>query len=353
MRTSILMPNKPWLVDRRWSIGRIVAASLWIVLRTANRLISALPFELNFRNQIINHSYFANPINWKSVEKQILFGYSGLLVDKQGLDKDSGEKIVSRPHDYPTFFDRRVVRSGNFYVHSTNTPYNYFHFLFDFILPLFSVRKSNPDVRVYLPFSPAAWQVDWMNIIGQTQFECARVNGNFSADRIIKFDSFLDTNNRIVRPNQFLEFSDFVGKKLQSSNTTDGQKIYIRRSKSTMGRNVSNQPEIETILSEKGFKVLSLDKVSAGEQLTIFRNSRIIVSPHDAGLSNLLASSVGTRVIELLPIQEVGTFDMYKNICLLQGLDYKSLVSQTPQKYRIGEDFLVDGNILIESVGGA
>jgi capsular polysaccharide biosynthesis protein len=139
-----------------------------------------------------------------------------------------------------------------------------------------------------------------------------------------------------------------MGKKLQSSNTKDGEKIYIRRSKSTMGRNVSNQPEIETILSEKGFKVLSLDKVSAGEQLSIFRNSRIIVSPHDAGLSNMLASSAGTRVIELLPIQEVGTFDMYKNICLLQGLDYKSIVSHTSQDYIIGEDFWVDPALLAD-----
>jgi capsular polysaccharide biosynthesis protein len=348
MRTSILMPNKPWLVDRRRSFGRKVAAFVWVVLRTANRVINLIPFELNFRDRIINHSYFVNPTNWKSVEKQILFGYSGLLVDKHGLDKDSGQKLVSRPHDYSAFFDRRVARNGNFYIHSSNTPYNYFHFVFDFILPLFSMRKSDPDVKVYLPFSPAAWQVDWMSIIGQTQFECAKVNGNFSADRIIKFDSFLDTNNRIVSPNQYLEFSDFMGKKLQSSNTKDGEKIYIRRSKSTMGRNVSNQPEIETILSEKGFKVLSLDKVSAGEQLSIFRNSRIIVSPHDAGLSNMLASSAGTRVIELLPIQEVGTFDMYKNICLLQGLDYKSIVSHTSQDYIIGEDFWVDPALLAD-----
>jgi len=348
MRTSILMPNKPWLVDRRWSLGRVVAAFLWLVLRTANRLISALPFELNFSNRIINHSYFANPTNWKSVEKQILFGYSGLLVDKQGLDKDSDAKIVSRPHDYPTFFDRRVVGSGSFYIHSTNTPYNYFHFLFDFILPLFSMRQSDPDVKVYLPFSPAAWQIDWMNIIGQTQFECAKVNGNFSADRIIKFDSFLDTNNRIVRPNQYLEFSDFVGKKLQSSNTTDGEKVYIRRSKSTMGRNVSNQAEIEAWLSKRGFKVVNLDKVFALDQISIFMNSRVIVSPHDAGLSNLLASRAGTRVIELLPVQSVGKFDMYKNISVLQDLDYKSVVSHNSQEYTIGEDFSIETSRLAE-----
>ena len=113
MMTSILMPNKPWLVDRRWSLGRIVAACLWVVLRTSNRLISALPFELNFRNRIINHSYIVNPANWESVEKQILSGYSGLLVDKQGLDEDSSQKIASRPHDYPAFFDRRIVGNGD------------------------------------------------------------------------------------------------------------------------------------------------------------------------------------------------------------------------------------------------
>jgi capsular polysaccharide biosynthesis protein len=350
MRTSILMPNKPWLVDRRRSLGRIASAFLWLVLRTANRLISAIPFEINFWNRIINHSYFTNPTNWKSVEKQILFGYSGLLVDKQGLDVDSSQKIVSRPHDYPAFFDRRMVGNGDFYVHSTNTPYNYFHFIFDFILPLFSKRQSGEEVRVYLPFSPAAWQVDWLKLIGQSQFQRANVNGNFSADKIIKFDSFLDKDNKVVRPSQYLEFTRFVREKCQSFNTSYGEKIYIRRSKSTMGRNVSNQAEIEEWLSKRGFKVVNLDRVLALDQISMFMNSRVIVSPHDAGLSNLLASRAGMSVIELLPVQSVGKFDMYKNISVLQGLDYKSLVSHNSQDYRIGEDFSIETGRLADLI---
>jgi capsular polysaccharide biosynthesis protein len=119
-----------------------------------------------------------------------------------------------------------------------------------------------------------------------------------------------------------------------------------------MGRNVTNQAEIEADLSEKGFRVVNLDKLSAVDQLSIFRNSPVIVSPHDAGLSNLLVSPAGTRVIELLPVQDVGRFDMYKNICELQGLEYKSVVSYKPQEYIIGEDFMVNSKSFSESVGG-
>jgi hypothetical protein len=314
LKTAVLMPNKPWLVNRLRSSARNLSVVVWFFFRVANRLVNFLPFQINLGYRIISHSYFMNSSNWDTTEGQSLFGYCGLLLDKNGLDRDSRKKILERAHDYPVFFDKKVVRGGSYHVHSNNTPYNYFHYLFDFIVPLFLARQSNSEIRVYLPFSPSDWQLEWLRLIGQKNFEVARINGSFSASQITKFNSFLDSQNDVVNRSELLRFSYFVREIIERRNPSGREDVYISRSKSTMGRNIQNQSEIESLLEGRGFRIVNLDKVGVVDQLSLFANSRVIVSPHDAGLSNLVASLSGTKLVELLPVQDSGLFDMYKNI---------------------------------------
>ena len=90
--------------------------------------------------------------------------------------------------------------------------------------------------------------------------------------------------------------------------------------------------------------------MSVAMQLRVFLNAQLIVSPHDAGLSNLIASNSGVKVIELLPTQAVGTYDMYKNTCKLIGIVYVNIMPSMHDDYRHGSDFNIDSDQLIREI---
>lgn len=74
------------------------------------------------------------------------------------------------------------------------------------------------------------------------------------------------------------------------------ERIYIKRRNY---RKVINEAEILGILNKYGFKSILLEEMPLKKQLKIFFNAQVIVSPHGAGLTNLVFCNPGTRVVEL------------------------------------------------------
>ena len=350
-KTVSIMPNKPWLIDRTFSVSKVSQILLWISLRTIHRILNALPVEINMKNRVINHRYFLNSKNWTLENGDHVFGYMGNLIDNHGIKAQSEFIIETRPSDFPIFFDKPIKTTGEFFIHSSNNPYNYFHFLYDFICPLFIHRMKNPEVQIYLPFDITKWQADWLNMIGQTNILHASVNGNFSASKIVGFDKFVDSKNDIRHPGDFMLFRNYVESlSTECSSIEPSTNIYIVRKKSSMGRNIVNQREIISRLAEMNFSIVDLDQMSVAMQLRIFRNAQLIVSPHDAGLSNLIATLGGAKVIELLPTQAVGTYDMYKNICKLTRIDYAKIMPAMHADYKHGSNFDIDSAQIIRDI---
>jgi len=54
-------------------------------------------------------------------------------------------------------------------------------------------------------------------------------------------------------------------------------------------------------LEGRGFQLISLSNQSVVDQATIFRNAKVIISPHGAGLANLCFAKPGTQLIEIFP----------------------------------------------------
>lgn len=344
------MPNKPWLIDRVLSFTKVSQILLWIIFRTFHRIFNAFPIEINIKNRIINHKYFQNSKNWGSVTGDHLFGYFGNLIDADGIKSESKQIIETRPSDFPIFFDRPTMAEGVFYAYTHNNPYNYYHFLYDFICPLFIYRNSNPDAQIYLPFDPAKWQFEWLNIIGQTKVLHARLNGNFSASKINRFENFVDSKNQIQRTQDFIFFKNYVQKTINQTQGDIKKYIYIVRKNSSMGRNIVNQKEIITNLVRLGFAIVDLDRMSVQMQLKVFQNAQLIVSPHDAGLSNLVAAKSGTKILELLPMQTDGIYDIYKKICQLTKISYSNITSTQYASYKPGSNFKIELSQILDVI---
>ena len=77
------------------------------------------------------------------------------------------------------------------------------------------------------------------------------------------------------------------------------ERIYITRHKAKY-RKVINEQKVVDLLNQYGFTTIELETISVVEQVRLFANAKVIVSPHGSGLTNIMFCKPGTTVIELV-----------------------------------------------------
>jgi hypothetical protein len=123
--------------------------------------------------------------------------------------------------------------------------------------------------------------------------------------------------------------TDFLNKNLFHSNKNKKyskrtyERVFISREDAQF-RNVINETEVLEFLSQYNFKKVTLSTKTLEEQAAIFREAKIVVAPHGAGLSNLVFSRSNTKVIEFYSEQYVAP--VFWLISNHRGQDYYSLI---------------------------
>lgn len=79
-----------------------------------------------------------------------------------------------------------------------------------------------------------------------------------------------------------------------------GELLYVSRNESSM-RRILNENDLLPGLRDMGFHIISPGKLSLAEQIEAFRNARVVLSPHGAGLTNILFCRPNTTLIEIFP----------------------------------------------------
>jgi Glycosyltransferase 61 len=95
--------------------------------------------------------------------------------------------------------------------------------------------------------------------------------------------------------------------------------IYIWRADS-QARKLQNEDDLVDMLLRYGVEPVILSGLTMDEQITLFQNTRLVIGPHGAGLSNVVFCSPGAVLYELLP-------EHYVNACMydlaqMRGLHY-------------------------------
>jgi hypothetical protein len=93
--------------------------------------------------------------------------------------------------------------------------------------------------------------------------------------------------------------------------------LYISRSKAKKRRMLNENKLLEEIIINKKNKAINLELYSFEKQLEFINRSKIIIAPHGAGLSNIIAASEETTILEILPTSE-RPMDFYK--CLSESI---------------------------------
>lgn len=125
------------------------------------------------------------------------------------------------------------------------------------------------------------------------------------------------------------------------------RRIYVSRADAKT-RRIANEDKLRENLEARGFQTVMLSQLPPAEQLTLFGNADLIVAPHGAGLTSLIMSRPGTKVVELFnPSKGTAAFAA---IAEYLALSYRPLFGEpNPQN----GDFIVPTMMIDEALDRA
>lgn len=102
------------------------------------------------------------------------------------------------------------------------------------------------------------------------------------------------------------------------------ERIYVSRARAR-GRRVLNEDALWARLEQRGFQRVFLEELDWPSQIRLFRQARVIVAPHGAGLANLAFCRPGAKVLELFNRAYVHW--CFWQLAALRQLDYLPLAA--------------------------
>ena len=233
---------------------------------------------------------------------------------------------------------------------------NYWHWMFDTLPRLGLVEKSNLNIIDHyflIPSLSQKFQIETLLLLGIKKnklIDCEKIN-HIEAKNIIATDHPVNFNNNPTK--SILNIPDWIIKWLRKkylTNITNSkkfasyEKIYIDRKTGINfdNRKIINDVEVKSFLINQGFKIISLENYSFKEQVFLFNSAKIIIGLHGAGLTNVIFSKIGTKIIE---IQSHSVGDANKNLSLKCNLNYNRIIEKNINKKLKYQNFHINVNI--------
>ncbi|WP_121971336.1 glycosyltransferase family 61 protein [Leptolyngbya sp. BC1307] len=230
----------------------------------------------------------------------------------EDVSKVHGNKSVET---HPVFSQIKLPKlyamSGSVAVLSVAGGHGFFHWMFDLLPRLHLLQKAGMDLNT----------IDWF-IVNEFKVPFQRetlAHFGIFEDRIIESKKLLHVKaERLILPslagrtgNMPSWVCDFLRREfLPKENFSDinaHSRIYVSRNGSRH-RKILNEEALLPVLEKFGFRQIRLEDFSIYQQASMFSQAQAIISPHGAGLSNLVFCQTHTKVIEIFSPN-------YVNVC--------------------------------------
>jgi capsular polysaccharide biosynthesis protein len=235
---------------------------------------------------------------------------------------NSDDQIIFN-NDFIFKIDEQNVRIENnaLILSTSGSNINYFHFIVDFVPKFLLYINEISKFDLIIINGPIELFVkEFMGLFSITNLYVSNNKESVMCRRSIVPTSLSITGNPssvsidMIREN-LLPFS-----KLKSNYS---EKIYVSR-KNSNRRKVINEKKVEKYMISKGFDVVNLEELSLIDQITTFKFLKLVISPHGAGMTNLVFSDSGVKAVELFSSGHIEPC-MY-NICCYNKIDYYYMV---------------------------
>jgi capsular polysaccharide biosynthesis protein len=157
--------------------------------------------------------------------------------------------------------------------------------------------------------------------------------------------------HRLLTPTRITSLRNaFLGEAQGTKN--GGRRMYLSREGAK--REVLNEAEVRQVVSSYDLEVIESMPVDVEEQIRMFSEASLIVSPHGSGLTNLVWCSPGTRVIELFTASFLS--HLYSHISHVLRLRHVYLVDNAREPHHwthMHKDMVVDVRALATALEDA
>jgi capsular polysaccharide biosynthesis protein len=214
----------------------------------------------------------------------------------------------------------------------------YFHWLLDCLIRLESIETyrlaTGHNPTLLIDSSPAAWQIESLHLLGYEPHSWVQWNGKRAHARHLVLPSFRRESG-FTPPSGCRRLRDRILLNMPASayQAEHSSRIVISRRKAS-SRHIVNEEALIDTLTPLGFQAYVLEDMSFIEQVALFARAEVIISPHGAGLTNMIWAQTSPLIIEL--------FGSYINWCfhrIAAALEFRyGFVECTPH----GRDMIVD-----------
>jgi capsular polysaccharide biosynthesis protein len=244
----------------------------------------------------------------------------GVLFNEEGIKRHYGFLAASQtlPNGISKegdryYLDRSMVDdapllSGDYLIFYNGNLQNYYHWMVEGIIALYVLRRILGDsAKIVLPSGlEQASNLRYSESLELFGFDSMDVH--VSPDPVVKLERAhwvepIGDPVESMPDHIIVEMQSYVTERFGTSGSK--KRIYVERERL---RRVANADEVRRFLEGCGFNTVRLESLSVFEQARIFANAEFVIGPHGAGLSNLMFSPPGARVIELTPITEMRPF---------------------------------------------
>lgn len=115
----------------------------------------------------------------------------------------------------------------------------------------------------------------------------------------------------------------------QSAGQAMPRRLYVSR-RDASRRRMRNEAALEEAMLARGITPVLFAAMPLRRQIALVAQAEVIVAPHGAGLAHLLLARPGTRVFEILPIED-GTYNLrfnFARLSMMRGLAYSAWVQE-------------------------
>ncbi|MCG3164355.1 MAG: hypothetical protein POELPBGB_00109 [Bacteroidia bacterium] len=254
-------------------------------------------------------------------EKNLLANFS--LHFEENLSQYAPEK--NNFFNKKLYFEPSKVKGNIFSMYAGGGGNNYFHFLFDSLPTLKILQNSGLKESVdfyYLHETAYSFQKEALSFLG---IEDSKIIEATKFPHLSTEYLFCTThvNHPIHIPGWIIQF--LRDSFLKFKNEKKGyEKIFLSR-KDSGQRKLLNEEEVFGKLEKLGFIRLELSKLNFIDQVSIFAIAEIVISPHGAGLSNLVFGNKNCKVIELFSGKN--EWPLYHALAIRMGMQYHFLTA--------------------------
>jgi capsular polysaccharide biosynthesis protein len=210
-------------------------------------------------------------------------------------------------------------------------------------------------VRLAVPPPGAEFQRESLELLGLTG-RLELVEAGLTRFESVTFTRGLSGGGSRYPSRKLGEYARWLRERLAPDAEAEpgGRRLFVSRG-SAASRRVVNEAELAPVLAEHGFEVVDPAGMSIAEQVALFSRASAVVGPHGAGLTNLLFSLPGTRVVELFAAPAAQGVSNYRVLASHLGMPYSRLLAQpVANESRRGPHYLdmeVDPRLLARALG--